>query len=115
MCPDQTEYLTRIRDHVGSQDPLQLQKEAPNILAELIKHAPSELLKTRPRRDVGEILAHLAEDEVATAWRYRQMVEHSWLWVLHCGVFVKANGRKGCDHFSARFCGLRQLQPCLRW
>lgn len=26
---------------------------------------------------VGEILAHLAEDEIATAWRYRQMVEHS--------------------------------------
>ena len=25
----------------------------------------------------GEILAHLAEDEIATAWRYRQMVEHS--------------------------------------
>jgi len=26
---------------------------------------------------VSEILAHLAEDEIATAWRYRQMVEHN--------------------------------------
>ena len=34
----------------------------------------------RPSPDkwsIGEILAHLAEDEIATAWRYRQMVEHS--------------------------------------
>jgi len=35
---------------------------------------------TRPipnKWSVGEILAHLAEDEIATAWRYRQMVEHN--------------------------------------
>lgn len=33
----------------------------------------------RPGKDkwsVAEILAHLAEDEIATAWRYRQMVDH---------------------------------------
>ena len=37
-------------------------------------------MTTRPNSDkwsIGEILAHLAEDEVATAWRYRQMVEHN--------------------------------------
>ena len=36
-------------------------------------------MRERPDKDrwsIGEILAHLAEDEIATAWRYRQMVEH---------------------------------------
>ena len=77
---DQSEYLTRTRGHVGRQGPVQLQRQAPNIVAELIHHASGERLKIRPRKDkwsVGEILAHLAEDEVATAWRCRQMVEHS--------------------------------------
>jgi hypothetical protein len=62
------------------RDPLQLQRQAPDILAQLIHHVSGERLKTRPRSDkwsVGEILAHLAEDEVPIAWRYRQMVEHS--------------------------------------
>jgi uncharacterized damage-inducible protein DinB len=78
--PDQPEYLTRIRGHVGLQNPLQLQRQAPSILAELIRDASGDRFKTRPSRDkwsIGEILAHLAEDEIATAWRYRQMVEHS--------------------------------------
>ena len=36
-------------------------------------------LRTQPEKNkwsVAEILAHLADDEIATAWRYRQMVEH---------------------------------------
>lgn len=44
--------------------------------------ASDEQLTKRPCKDkwsVGEILAHLAEDEIATAWRYRQMVEHTGL------------------------------------
>jgi uncharacterized damage-inducible protein DinB len=49
-------------------------------LTELIAKTSDEQLTIRPSKDkwsVGEILAHLAEDEIATAWRYRQMVEHS--------------------------------------
>ena len=49
-------------------------------LAELLAAASNERLTTRPRPDkwsIGEILARLAEDEIATAWRYRQMVECS--------------------------------------
>lgn len=49
------------------------------LLAELVANASLGQLMTRPspgKWSIGEILAHLAEDEIATAWRYRQMVEH---------------------------------------
>jgi hypothetical protein len=80
--PDQTDYLTRIGDYAQGKDPLELQEQAPAILAELLSKASDRQLTTRPFKDkwsVGEILAHLAEDEIATAWRYRQMLEHDGL------------------------------------
>ena len=79
---DTAEYLARIRDSVQGEDPLELQKRAPAVLAEMVAKASDEQLITRPGKDkwsIGEILAHLAEDEIATAWRYRQMVEHTGL------------------------------------
>lgn len=80
--PDTADYLARIRDYAQGEDPLELQKRTPAVLAELVAKASDEQLTRRPRKDkwsIGEILAHLAEDEIATAWRYRQMVEHSGL------------------------------------
>jgi uncharacterized damage-inducible protein DinB len=79
---DTTDYLTRLRDYVQGKDPLELQRQTPAVLAETVAKASDEQLTTRPSKDkwsVGEILAHLAEDEIATAWRYRQMVEHTGL------------------------------------
>ena len=78
--PDTAEYLHRIREHSQGKDPLVLQRNTLEVLAMLIANRSAEQLTKRPRPDkwsVGEILAHLAEDEIATAWRYRQMVEHS--------------------------------------
>src|SRR5690242_6759583 len=77
---DATQYIKRIEAFVGDKDPLEMQRETPRILAELIAGTSEQQLKTRPRKDkwsVAEILAHLAEDEIATSWRYRQMIEHS--------------------------------------
>ena len=78
--PDTAEYLARIRNYSESRDPLDLQSQTPGVLAGLLANASRGQLTTRPRPDkwsIGEILAHLAEDEIATAWRYRQMVERS--------------------------------------
>lgn len=77
---DSSEYLNRIRELAKTGDPLAAQAKSPDLLAELIAGVPAERLTARPSPEkwsVGEILAHLAEDEIATAWRYRQMVEHS--------------------------------------
>lgn len=84
--PDTADYLASIRkqafDRVqaSGNDPLQAQAETPRILAELIAGASEAQLKEHPvpgKWSVGEILAHLAEDEISSAWRYRQMVEHN--------------------------------------
>jgi hypothetical protein len=78
--PDTPEYLSRIREHAEGKDPLTGQAQSPALIAELIASIPEERLRARPAAEkwsVAEILAHLAEDEIATAWRYRQMVEHS--------------------------------------
>jgi hypothetical protein len=77
--PDTAEYLERIRGYAQSGDALELQERTPQLISALIGGAARERLRKRPGKDkwsIGEILAHLAEDEVATAWRYRQMVEH---------------------------------------
>ncbi len=78
--PDSEEYLNRMRDYAKGGDPIELQGQTATVLAELLAGASDEKLRTRPSKDkwsVGEILAHLAEDEISTAWRYRQMVEHN--------------------------------------
>jgi hypothetical protein len=62
------------------KDPLEAQAQTPDVLAELVGNVSNARLTERPNPDkwsIGEILAHLAEDEIASAWRYRQMVEHS--------------------------------------
>lgn len=78
--PDTAEYLARVRNYAEGKDPLALQKETPTILRQLIAGASTDQVMKRPapgKWSVGEILAHLAEDEIATAWRYRQMIEHN--------------------------------------
>ncbi len=78
--PDSAEYLERIRVSTPSGDLLELQQRTARVIAEILRDATEEQLQQRPgpgKWSIGEILAHLAEDEIATAWRYRQMVEHN--------------------------------------
>jgi uncharacterized damage-inducible protein DinB len=78
--PDSSDYLARIRELAGAGDPVVAQAHAPSAIDALMANVADERLKQRPAPDkwsVAEILAHLAEDEIATAWRYRQMVENS--------------------------------------
>lgn len=80
--PDTQEYLNRIRDYAQSRDPLELQEQTAAVLAELLAGASDQQLRARPGKDrwsIAEILAHLADDEISSAWRYRQMVEHNGL------------------------------------
>ncbi len=57
-----------------------MQREAPDTLARLISGVPNELLSRGPapgKWSVAAILAHMAEDELVSSWRYRQMLENS--------------------------------------
>jgi uncharacterized damage-inducible protein DinB len=108
--PDSKEYLNRIRDYALGRDPLELQAQTATVLAELLAGASDERLRARPSKDkwsVAEILAHLADDEISTAWRYRQMVEHDGialsgfdqdLWA-HMGDYGSRTPRESLDLF----------------
>ena len=66
-------------------DTLAAQRSAPATLAQLISGASDESLRRRPapgKWSVVEIIAHLAEDELSSSWRYRQMIEHDGVALL---------------------------------
>jgi DinB superfamily len=74
------EYQTKLQAHVAGKDPITMQSETPRLIAALIKGRTDAELGERPRSDkwaVTEIIAHLAEDELVSSWRYRQMIENS--------------------------------------
>ena len=74
------QYKARIGSYVGDKDPIALQRDAPHTLAGLVEGRPDEVLSRRPapgKWSIRAILAHLAEDELVSSWRYRQMIEHS--------------------------------------
>lgn len=76
--PDDVPYLDRIRSFASGNDPLATQRETPEVIARLIERVPEDRLKRRrePQKwSIVEIIAHLAEDELVTSWRYRQMLE----------------------------------------
>ena len=56
-----------------------MQRQAPRTLAALIEGVTEAKLGLQPapgKWSVTEILAHMAEDELSSTWRYRQMLEH---------------------------------------
>src|SRR5579859_5396678 len=76
--PDTTSYLDRIRSMAAGKDTLAIQRETLEAIGILIEGVPGDRLKRRPhpaKWSIVEIVAHLAEDELVTSWRYRQMIE----------------------------------------
>ena len=74
------EYTQRLFSYVESRDPLRLQQAAPKKLAALIRGKTRKQLSRRPARDtwsISEIVAHLADAELATSWRLRQVLSNN--------------------------------------
>jgi len=85
MAEAAEQYKARLAAYVEGKDPLALQSQAPQTLAKLIAGIADSALGRRPAPDkwsVTEILAHMAEDELSSTWRYRQMIEHDGLALL---------------------------------
>ncbi len=71
------EYTQRLLSHVEGKDALRQQQTAPKKLAALIKGKKKDRLTRRPapgKWSVAEIPAHLADSELATSWRLRQIL-----------------------------------------
>ena len=74
------QYQARVNSYVADNDPIAMLRAAPSVLAKLIERAPDALLNWKPasaKWSVRAILAHLSEDELASSWRYRQMIGHN--------------------------------------
>ena len=74
------EYQARLNAYTAGKDAVAMQREAPAIIASLIHRVSAEALTRCPANggwSVRDILAHLADDELVSSWRYRQMLENS--------------------------------------
>jgi len=80
-CPETVEqYTQRIMANAEGQDPIKVQSTTPKKLARLIKGIPPAQLRKRPAPEkwsVAEILAHLADVEIAVGWRMRSILRKS--------------------------------------
>ncbi len=67
-----------LTSHSASEDALEIQRQNLGALTALLTGVSDEVLIRRPtsgKWSVCCILAHLAEDELVSGWRYRQMIE----------------------------------------
>jgi uncharacterized damage-inducible protein DinB len=77
--PDFNAYKARILSYVEGKDPVAVQGETASLLTQLVADIPDSKLQQRPASDkwsAAELLAHFADAEVVSTWRYRQMIEH---------------------------------------
>lgn len=71
------QYTQRLLSYGEGSDPLRLQQAAPGKLALLLKGKTGKQLRRRPAPDkwsIAEIVAHLADAELAISWRIRQIL-----------------------------------------
>jgi DinB superfamily len=74
------EYTQRLLSYGEGKDPLRLQQAAPKKLALLLKGKTGKQLMRRPAPDkwsIAEIVAHLADSELAISWRIRQILSNN--------------------------------------
>ncbi|HEV2731439.1 MAG TPA: DinB family protein, partial [Terriglobales bacterium] len=71
------EYKNRILGYLGHRDPIRVQRATPARLHRLLRGVPRRVLTRRPapgKWSIVEIVAHLADAELAMAWRLRNML-----------------------------------------
>jgi hypothetical protein len=120
------EYIQRMLKESGGKDPRKVQSATAAKLGRLIRRAPSAKLRKRPapgKWSAGEILAHLADCEIVTGWRMRQILgapgtpiqpfdQDAW---AAAGHYEKRDARKSLELFrvsrEANLALLKSLSP----
>ena len=77
MSETAQQYTQRILANAQGQDPIKVQSATNKKMARLIKDVPTAKLRKRPAPDkwsAAEILAHLADVEIAVGWRMRSIL-----------------------------------------
>jgi DinB superfamily len=126
MTETAQEYVQRIREKLGSQEPLKVQASTPKTLARFVQGKSPARLRKRPAPEkwsVAEILAHLADVEIVQSWRMRSILGAPGIpieafdqdaWVV-AGHYDKRDPRKSLEQFGvlreANLALLSSLEP----
>ena len=120
------QYRNRMFGYVAGQDVLKLQAAAPKKLERLLKGVSGAKLRKRPQPQkwsVAEIVVHMADAEIAGAWRMRLILgapgtpitafdQDAWVTALH---YDKRDARKALEQFrvlrEANLAMLETLTP----
>lgn len=120
------EYIQRILVQSHGKDPVKVQATTPARLKRLIQRAAGAKLRKRPapgKWSAGEIIAHLADGEIVTGWRIRQILgapgaplqaydQDAW---AAAGQYQKRDARKSLEQFrvlrEANLALLKTLTP----
>ncbi len=71
------QYIQRILGHVEGQDAIKVQRATAGKLKRLIHGLTAKQMKWRPepaKWSIAEIVAHLADTEIAASWRMRSVI-----------------------------------------
>jgi hypothetical protein len=71
------EYQARVLSYLGSRDPIRVQRGTPAALERRVAGLPRSALTRRPspaKWSIAEIVAHMADAELAMGWRLRGML-----------------------------------------
>src|SRR5688572_18266366 len=71
------EYQRRVLGYLGSRDPIRVQRSTPSALERRLRGLSRALVRRRPaptRWSIAEIVAHMADAELAMGWRLRSML-----------------------------------------
>ena len=104
------QYTSRILAHVEDLKPMEVQASTPKRLESFVQGISAATLRKRPAPDkwsVAEIIAHLADAEIAIGWRMRLILgspgtpiqafdQDSWITALH---YEKRDPRKDLIQF----------------
>lgn len=74
MAETFAEYAQRIRNYLGGKDPIQSMQETVKDLTGLLQNLPETVSKKTPepgKWSISEIIAHLADTELAAGYRFR--------------------------------------------
>jgi hypothetical protein len=120
------QYTQRIIANLEGKQPMAVQSATAKKLERSIKGVPTSKLRKRPAADkwsVSEIVAHLADAEIAIGWRLRLILgapgtpvaafdQDTWVTSLH---YEKRDPRKSVEQFrvlrEANLALLKSLTP----
>ena len=74
------EYSQRIRGYAANRAPLKILRETPIKISGLIRGLSKKQMRTHPgpeKWSIAEIIAHLADTELAMGFRYRQILSRN--------------------------------------